>query len=187
MATTTLRLEAVRRTNFDAHLDRLGSGKLTRAAAVTYLETERGIDDATSELALAGIRATRCTGVPAAAAALRPAIAFDLSPLDDTFGAIDVIELRQISLSEASAVLMRHRLPWLRSSRAARTACRRLLRSEDAILGWRRTVWCSAAKLQAARARVRLRPVVFDHAALDRQSLRWTYVSDGAIERWAFA
>jgi hypothetical protein len=187
MAVTTLRLEAVRRTKFDAHLERLGSGKLTRAAAITYLQTDRGIDDATSALALAGIRVTRCTGVPVAAVALRPSIAFDLTPLDDAFGAIDVIELRPISLSEGSAVLMRHRLPWLRASRAARITCRRLLRGEDAILGWRRIVWCSAASLHAARARVRLRPVVFDHAAVDRQSFRWTYVSDGAIERWAFA
>lgn len=186
MAAAILRLEAVRRTKFDAHLERLGSGKLTRAAAVTYLETERGIDAATYQLALAGIRVTRCTGVPAAAEALRPSIAFDLTPLDDAFGAIDVIELRRIPLSEASAVLMRHRLPWLGTSRAARDTCRRLLRGEDAILGWRRIVWCSVASLRAARARVRLRPVVFDHTAVDRQSLRWTYVSDGAIERWAF-
>ena len=186
MAATTLRLEAVRRTKFDAYLERLGSGKLTRAAAVTYLETERGIDDATCELALAGIRSTQCAGVPAPAVALRPSIAFDLMPLDDAFGAIDVVELRQISLSEASAALMRQRLPWLGPSRVARTACRRLLRGEDAVLGWRRIVWCSVASLRAARARVRMRPVVFDHTAVDRVSVRWTYVSEGAIERWAF-
>jgi len=186
MAATTLRLEAVRRTKFDTHVERLGSGKLTRAAAVTYLETERGIDDATCELALAGVRITQCAGVPAPAAALRPSIAFDLTPLDDAFGAIDVVELRRISLSEASAVLMRHRLPWLGTQGVARNTCRRLLRGEDAILGWRRIVWCSVASLRAARARVRMRPVVFDHTAVDRLSLRWTYVSDGAVERWAF-
>jgi hypothetical protein len=119
--------------------------------------------------------------------ALRPAIAFDLVPLDAAFQAIDVVELRQISLGEASATLMRRRLPWLRSPRAARDACRRLLRDEDAILGWRRTVWCSVTSLRAARSRVRLRPVVFDRSALERHPLRWTYVGDGAIERWAFA
>src|SRR5207249_2416937 len=80
---------------------------------------------------------------------LRPSIAFDLRPLAEAFGAFDVIELRQISLSEASAALMRNRLPWLPPTRAARNTCRRLLRDEDAILGWRRIVWCSVASLVA--------------------------------------
>ena len=186
MAATTVRLEAVTPTAFDAQLARLGSGKLTRAAAAIYLETQPGVDAAIYRLALAGVRVTRCTGVPAPAKGLRPSIAFDLTPLDDAFGAIDVIDLRQISLGEASAALMRNRLPWLRPSRAARNICRRLLRDEDAILAWRRIVWCSVASLRAARARVRLRPVVFDHGAASRQPLRWTYVGDDAIERWAF-
>jgi len=186
MPATTVRLEAVRATAFDVQLARLGSGKLTRVAAATYLETEPGVDDAIHQLALAGVRVTRCTGVPALAKDLRPSIAFDLTPLDDEFGATDVIELRPISLGEASAALMKHRLPWLRPSLAARNTCRRLLRDEDAILAWRRIVWCSVASLRAARARVRLRPVVFDHTAVVRQPLRWTYASDGAIERWAF-
>ncbi len=186
MAAATVRLEAVRATAFDGQLARLGSGKLTRAAEGTYLETERGLDAALCQLSLAGVRVTPCAGVPVAAKELRPSIAFDLTPLDDALGAIDVIELRQVSLGEASAVLMRQRLPWLRPSRAARNRCRRLLRDEDAILAWRRIVWCSVASLRRARVRVRLRPVVFDHGAANRQPLRWTYASDGAIERWAF-
>lgn len=183
---TSLRLEAVRRTAFDARLARLGGGRLTRAAAVTYLESDRGIDDATYQLALAGIRVSPCSRVPSPVSGLRPAIALDLVPLDGAFQAVDVVELRQIPLSEASAALMERRLPWLRRSRAARDACLRLLREEDAVLGWRRIVWCSVASMRGARARVRLRPVVFDPAAVDRHPLRWTYVSDGAIERWAF-
>jgi hypothetical protein len=184
---TTVRLEGVRQTAFDACLARLGSGRLTRAASLTYLESDRGLDDATHELALAGVRVTQCSGVPRPATSLRPAIAFDLVPLDEAFQAIDVVELRQIPLSEASAALMRRRLPWLVRSRAARDTCRRLLRDEDAVLGWRRLVWCSVSSLRAARTRVRLRPIVFDRAAIQRHPLRWTYVNDGAIERWAFA
>lgn len=183
---TTLRLEAVRRTAFDARLARLGGGRLTRAAAVTYLESGRGIEDATYQLALAGIRVSRCSSVPGPLTGLRPAIAFDLVPLAGAFQAVDVVEFQQISLGDASAALMRRRLPWLRSSRAARDACLRLLREEEAVVGWRRIVWCSVASMRAARARVRLRPVVFDRAAVERHPLRWTYVSDGAIERWAF-
>ena len=183
---TTFRLEAVRRTGLDGQLARLGGGKLTRAASVTYLDSDREIDNATYQLALAGIRATQCAGAPVPAAVLRPAIAFDLLPLDESLQAIDVIELRPIPLSDASAALMHRRLAWLRGSRAARDTCRRLLRDEDAVLGWRRTVWCSISSLQVARKRFGLRPVVFDHSAVERRPLRWTYVSEGAIERWAF-
>jgi hypothetical protein len=183
---TTLRLETVRHTAFDARLARLGGGRLTRAAKATYLETERGIDDASYHLAMAGIRVARCAEVPGPATGLRPAIALDLVALERGFPAIDVVEVRWISLGDASATLMRRRLPWLRSARAARDACRRLLRDEDAVLAWRRIVWCSIASMREARSRVRVRPVVFDGVAVERQPLRWTYVSDGAIERWAF-
>ena len=184
---TTLRLEAVRPTSFDARLVQLGGGRLTHAASLTYLDSDSGIEDATYHLALAGIRVVQCAGAPVPAAGLRPAIAFDLTPLDDSLQAIDVVELRHVALSEASAALMRRRLAWLGSSRASRDACRRLLRDEDAVLGWRRTVWCPVSSLRAARKRSGLRPVVFDHGALQRQQMRWAYVSEGAVERWAFA
>ena len=65
--------------------------------------------------------------------------------------------------------------------------CLRLLREEDVVLGWRRIVWCSVTSVRAVRARVRSRPVVFDRAAVERQPLRWSYASEGAIQRWAFA
>ena len=183
---TTLRLEAVQRAAFDCHLARLGAGRLTRSAHDTYLETDRGIDEVTHELALAGVRAARCA-LPAPEAGFRPAIAFDLTPLGDGLQGIDVVEVRAVSLGEASAALMRRRLPWLRASRQSREACRRLLSDDDAVLGWRRIVWCSVGSLRAARARVRLRPVVFDRDAVAERALQWTYANDAAIERWAFA
>jgi hypothetical protein len=151
-----------------------------------YLEIDRGIEDATYQMALAGVRVSWCSGVPGPGPGLRPAVGFDLLPLSDDVQAIDIVEVRPIPLSDASAALMNRRLPWLGSSRAARSACRRLLRDEDAVMAWRRIVWCSVASLRAARARVRLRPIVFDRAAVGRQQLRWTYVNDGAIEHWAF-
>jgi len=184
---TTLRLEAVQRVAFDCRLARLGAGRLTRSEHNTYLETDRGLDEVTHELALAGVRVTRCLALPGAAASFRPAIAFDLTPLGDGLQGIDVVEVRAVPLSEASAALMRRRLPWLRSSRRSREACRRLLRDDDTVLSWRRIVWCSVGSLRVARARVRLRPVVFDRDALGGRALQWTYASDGAIERWAFA
>jgi hypothetical protein len=186
MLGTAFRLEAVRPTALDARLARLGGGTLTRAAAVTYLEIDRGIEDATHQLALAGVRITRCSGAPVPGTGQRPAIAFDLAPLDESLQAIDVVELRQISLGDASAALLHRRLAWLSSSRAARDACLRLLRDEDAVLGWRRTVWCPVSSLRLARKRFGLRPVVFDQGAIERHPPRWTYVSEGAVERWAF-
>ncbi|HUG05992.1 MAG TPA: hypothetical protein VMQ78_05615 [Candidatus Limnocylindria bacterium] len=184
---TALRLEAVERSAFDARIARLGGGRLTRSAAALYLESERAVDDVTHQLALAGIRVSRCAGVPDRAPSLRPAIAFDLTPLDDSYQAVDVVELRRIPLCEASDALMHRRLPWQRSSRAARDECLRLLREEDAVMGWRRMVWCSVAAMRVVRTRVRLRPVVFDRAALEQSPSRWTYASAGAVERWAFA
>ena len=187
IVSTTLRLETVRRAAFDCRLARLGAGTLTRSALDTYLEIDRGVDEVTHELALAGVRVTPCPGLPRPAASLRPAIAFDLAPLGDGLQAIDIVEVRAVPLSEASAALMRRRRRWLPGSRQAREACRRLLRDDDAVLGWRRTVWCAVASLRVARARVRLRPVVFDRDALARRALQWTYANDGALERWAFA
>jgi hypothetical protein len=182
---TTLRLDAVRRSAFDVRLAQLGGGRLTRAAGITYLESDCDAEDATHRLAFAGIRCS-WSSVPSPASGFRPAIAHHLEPLDAVVGAIDVVEHRPIPLSEASAALMHRRLPWARRSRATLDACLRLLREEDAVIGWRRIVWCSVASMRMARARTRLRPVVFDRAAVDRQTLRWTYVSAGAIERWAF-
>ena len=184
---TTVRLEAVRRVAFDCRLARLGAGRLTRSGNETHLEIDREIDEVTHELALAGVRVTCCLALPGLAAGLRPSIAFDLTPLGEGLQAIDVVEVRALPLSEASAALMRRRLPWLRGSRQSREACRRLLRDDDVVLGWRRIVWCPVASLRVARARVRLRPVVFDRDALSGRALQWTYANDGAIERWAFA
>ncbi len=186
-AATTLRLEAVQRAGFDRRLARLGAGRLTRSARDTYLEIDRGPDEVIHELALAGVRGTRCLALPRQGAGYRPAIAFDLTPLGDGLQAIDVVEVREVPLSEASAALMRRRFPWLPGPRQSREACRSLLRDEDAVLGWRRVVWCSLDTLRVARARVRLRPVVFDGDALAGRALHWTYASDDAIERWAFA
>ena len=182
---TILRLEPVSRSAFDSRIARLDRCRLTRCAGVTYLESDRDVVDATHELAFAGIRASWSTA-PSRAAGLRPAIAFHLRPLDAALGAVDVVELTRIPLSDATSALMRRRLPWLRSSQTARDACLRLLREEDAVIGWRRVVWCTVAVMRVARARIHLRPVVFDRAALERQTLRWTYASEGAIGSWAF-
>ena len=184
---TTLRLEAVQRTAFDCRLARLGAGRLTRSAHVTYLETDRRLDEVTHELALAGVRVTRCLALPGPAVGFRPAIAFDLNPLGDGLQEIDVVEVQAVPLSEASSALMRRRLPWLPGSRESREACRSLLRDDDAVLAWRRTVWCSVGSIRVARTRIRLRPVIFDREALAGRAPQWTYASDAAIERWAFA
>ena len=187
MVGISLHIEAIQGTAFDSRLACLGASRLTRAGSMTFLETDRDIADATYQLALAGVRVRHCSRVPVPGDGVRPAVGLDLAPLDAAFHAIDVIDVRPIPLSDASAVLLHRRVPWLASSRAARDACRRLLRGDDAVMGWRRIVWCSVASLRAARARTRLRPIVFDRAAVEREPLRWTYASLHAIEEWAFA
>ena len=179
-------LEPVCPTAFDAHLARLGAGKLIRAATATFLESDCALDRATFQLASAGVRAATCSVIPRPSPGMRPAICFDLAPFRDRAQAIDVVEFRPIALSDASEALMRQRLPWQRGSRASRDACRRLLHDEDTVLGWRRVVWAPIAVLRTARATVRLRPVVFDRAAIERQTWRWAYASNGALGHWAF-
>lgn len=183
----SFRLEVLSRTRFDAHLAQLAGSRLTRTAAATYLQSDVALEEATYQLALAGIRATRCSDVPAPTGGFRPAVALDLAPLVGVLEVVDVVEVRPISLSDATAALMRRRPVWFGSARRAHATCRRLLHEEDAVLGWRRIVWCSVASLRIARASVRLRPVVFDRAAVASEHVRWTYVSENAIERWAFS
>lgn len=184
---TRLRLEAVAKAGFDASVLRLGGGRLTRSGGVTYLETGLPLENAAHHLAFAGVRVAPCAVVPLPQATHRAALALDLAPFDDTTLAIDVVEVRSVSLGEAVAALSRRRVPFLPVSPATRSMCRSLLRDEDAVLAWRRFIWCSLAALRRARSRVRVRPIVFDGSALERQPLRWTYVSSGALERWAFA
>lgn len=183
---TIVRLDEVSRAAFDVRLAQLGRGRLTRVGNTTYLEIERPIEDAIYHLASAGIRVTACTDVPRPATGLRPALAFDLAPLAESLHAIDVVETLPIPLSVATAALMHRRVPWPAISRMARDQCRRLLHDQDVFVGWRRVVWCPAGSLRAVRAHVRLRPVVFDRGAVEREPTRWTSVHEGAIERWAF-
>jgi len=183
----TFLLESVNRTAFDARLASLGAGKITRAATATFLESDCAVAHTTFQLASAGVRAASCSVTPAPGPGMRAAVCFDLAPLRDRTGAIDVVEFRPIALSEASGALLRQRVLWRRGSRASRDACRRLLHEEDAVLGWRRVVWAPIAVLRSARATVRLRPVVFDRAAIERQPWCWAYASHGAIGLWAFA
>src|SRR6185295_4636530 len=89
-------------------LARLGAGRLTRSAHVTYLETDRRLDEVTHELALAGVRVTRCLALPVPAEGFRPAIAFDLNPLGDGLQGIDVVEVR-IERDRRSEALSRDR------------------------------------------------------------------------------
>ena len=183
---TSVRLEAVRPTAFDAGVARLGSGRFTRAGGITYLQTDGPLESTKHELALTGVRVVACDLVPIPAGGQRLAMGLDLVPLDSAIPALDVVEVTRVALSEATAVLMHRRLRWLRPPSAARSACRRLLRNEDTVLAWRRFVWCSIDVLRAAKS-THVRAVVFDSEALHRRPPRWTYATQDAIGRWAFS
>ena len=164
-----------------------GTVRLTRTAGVTYLESDRGVEEAIRRLALAGIRSS-LSSVPVPRS--RPPTR-DRARISNRstllFEAIDVVEVRRIPLGDASAALMHRRLPWLRRSRAARDACLRLLREEDAVIGWRRdrvVLGRRAARGPSTRARC-ARSSSTARRSIAR-TLRWTYVSAGPIERWAF-
>lgn len=181
---TSVRLEVVRRTAFDAGVARLGGGRFTRAGGITYLQTDAPLELTKHALALTGVRVVACDPVPVPAGQ-RLAVGLDLIPLDSDVPVLDTVEVTRVALCEATAALMHRRLRLLRPPSAARSACRRLLREEDSVLAWRRFVWCSIDALRAVKS-THVRAVVFDSEALHRHPPRWTYATQDAIGRWAF-
>lgn len=183
----TLLLEPIRERGFDAQLSLLERCRLTRSGSMTYVEIDRPIVDAVRLFALAGVRARECAEVPSPSPDLRAAIGLDLLPIDGGLDGIDAVEIRRIPLSETSAVLLRRSLGWRPVPPANRERCRRLLHGDDAVLGWRRIAWCPATALRAKAMRAHFRPVVFDRTGIDRAAVRWSYASENALARWAFA
>ena len=132
-------------------------------------------------LAWGGIRATPSgEGVPEPPR-LRAAIGIGLLPARLTAAdEIDVLEVRVVPLSEATARLTRRHLPRWPLGGRTRARCRALLRGTDALLEVRRRAWCGRSTLGAARHT--LRPVLFDRSATPR--VIRVFAADGALARW---
>lgn len=179
---TSLSLDPAGRTDLDLACVAAGRCTLWRQGG----EVRLAVDDAAAgavrrALSLRGVR----TSVSDAAVPREPrslaAIGIGLGPvrLADP-GESDVLEVRVVPLSEATAALTGRRAKlWpLRGRR--RDRCRALLAGTDALLEVRRSASCGRATLAAARHA--LRPVLFDRAATPRP-LR-VYAADGALTRW---
>lgn len=134
-----------------------------------------------SALAWGGIRAMRSDeGVPEPPR-LRAAIGTGLLPARLTAAdEIDVLEVRVVPSSEATARLTRRLiLLWPLGGRT-RARCRALLHGVDAQFEVRRRAWCGRSTLGAARHS--LRPVLFDRSATP--PVIRVYAAEGALSRW---
>jgi hypothetical protein len=181
-----LRLVSVSSGRVDPQLALLGAARFVRARGDMSLELPGDEMEATRALAFAGIQA--CPAQPAdIPAACIPAIAAHLEPIRTPDAVWDVVTTRPVSLSEATAVLLRRRALLWHPSQRDRDHCRSLLHDADQIIAWRRVIWCRRPDLRALTRHARLRPVIFDRRSLDRSPARWTYASQDAIGHWAFA
>jgi hypothetical protein len=184
---TDLHLEPLRASHLDTQIVRLGRARLIRTSSGLHLHVEASVELAIRVMACIGIRCTAISDLPPVPNTLRPSIAFDLSPIDRSAGAVDVVDVHAVPLAEATRALVRRRIRWVPISRMDRGRCRALLHEEDVWLAWRRTVWCAAPSLREIRRQARLRPVVFDRGAIEHNRERWTFASEGALTRWALA
>jgi hypothetical protein len=118
-----------------------------------------------------------------------PAVGRSLEPLVAEWDAIDVVRAVPLDPGSASARVLGS--PWSRLIRTLRDRrrdrCRALLRREDALLRWERRAWVPPEALRDPRVRRTLRPIVFDRAASrEARPGGCLFVSDRALERWAF-
>lgn len=182
-------------------LDPVAGQDVDRAAAlaaeiVFHRRREGCFAEVASDYLAVVVRALALAGVEAREARIDltpprdhiPAIGADLLPSPDGLLVSDVVRVRRLPLGPATAEVLRRRCAFFfPPSAAAQARCRRLLRGEDALLGWQRQAWVERGRIRAVRSRASMRPVVFDVGALDRRELRGrALVSDGALAKWAF-
>lgn len=186
---TVLRLEAVSGRDLDRALAVVGSATLTRRAGACYVDVALGdVVKLTRALAFGGIAARPTDTDLSVPAGLIPAVGCDLEPIPTDLATADVVRVRRVGLGEATAEILRRRLAAFRAPSAqARARCRGLLRGEEVLFAWGRRAWGSREALRAASVRSTLRPAVFDRTAIDRDDRPGrSFVSDGALARWAF-
>lgn len=151
------------------------------AGEVRLLVEDRDATVVRRALAFHGVATAESEGGVPGPPALRSAIGTGLGPTALIGDAeLDVLEVRVVSLAEATRALLRRPHPWWPLDRGRRSRCRTLLRGTDKLLEVRRSAWCERATL--ARARSELRPVLFDRAA--RPSVHRIFAADGVLSRW---
>jgi hypothetical protein len=181
--TTLVRLVPVSPGVLDRELATIDLATISRTPNALQAELSADLEQVTSRLARAGFRVDPAHQVRIPAEH-RPAIARHLDPIDGE-DIYDIVLTRRVPLAKTTAALLRPRPLFRRASAADRDRCRALLHEMEAVIAWRRIVWCRPQDLGALSRRARVSPVVFDRAALDRSPTRWCDPSAGAIGRWA--
>lgn len=179
---TTLRIGSDGRTDLDLACSTASHFILWRQGPDVRLTLdERYASAVRRALAFRGVRATWSDlGVPQAPRSLA-AVGIGLAPARLAGSEeIDVLDVRVVPLSDATAALTHPRARLWPLGGRRRSRCRALLRGTDALLEVRRSAWCGRSTLAAARRS--LRPVLFDRSATPR-ALR-VYAADGALTRW---
>ncbi|HEX9495234.1 MAG TPA: hypothetical protein VGA38_05700 [Candidatus Limnocylindria bacterium] len=131
-------------------------------------------------LAVHGVRAVADAAERPEHPALVRAIGLTLEPARLGAEELDVVEVRVLSLAEATRSLLRRRIPHWPLGDWRRARCRALLREDDTLLEIRRTAWCGRTTLRSARRT--LRPVLFDPTTAARPIRR--YASQNELSRW---
>jgi hypothetical protein len=140
-------------------------------------------DHVRRELALHGVRATLQPDTRPESPPLVRAVGVGLDPARLSGDDLDLIEVRVLTLAEATADVLRRPIRHWPLGQGRRARCRALLRGTDAVFEIRRTAWCGRATLRSARKA--LRPVLFDPAATPRP-IR-VHASEHALTRWVAA
>jgi hypothetical protein len=178
--------------------ERVADGDVDRAVArigsITCARTPQGVFVAVAdervtiaqrELAFAGIRADVSAATLAPSAGTRAALGRDLTPLPLHALALDLVEVRALSVASETRALL-HTRRWRRGSARDIERCRALLHETDASLAWRRRAWTTREILRSREARRVLRPVIFDVAAIGSPPEHRSQAADGALGRWLF-
>ncbi len=179
---TTLQLGSAGQLDLDLACAVAGAFRLwRRAGAVCLTVDDRHVPSVRRALALRGVGTTPCDGNLTEPTGLVAAIGIGLAPARlNGPDEIDVLDVRVVPLSDATARLTRRFMRVSRLGGRRRIRCRGLLRESDALLEIRRSAWCGGSTLGGARRA--LRPVLFDRTATP--SPLQAYAADGVITRW---
>lgn len=178
MTVVSLRLERVAVADADRHLVAVGAIRLVRTDAGVSAEVEAGRRaHAVAMLARAGLRVVSVEAPEPPTRGLAVAVVTHLDPLGAA-GIVDVLSVRSTGEGEATARLARR--PLFRR-RSAPDGMKAILAGSDRAYLWRRTVFARPKTLRALRG---VRPVVFDHGAVERADERLALVGRSALTRW---
>jgi hypothetical protein len=177
---TSLSLELAAHEPFDLAFDAPRFVLWRRGSAVTLSLDDGDITRVRRALAFRGVRASIVNEQVPVPPSLHRAVGTALVPARLQPSDLDLIEVRVVPLSEATARCLRRPIRGWPLRGRARRRCAALLGGTEALLEIRRTAWCARATLLANRHA--LRPAVFDGSATARPMR--VYASERRLTRW---